>query len=463
MLENKDFISKIEKRAKNKGLLEDVEKELDFFKKHGQIDYLCIVNDLVQRIKKECVPGTMLRMAGACSTVAYVLGFHKNNPKEHRLFSSLFFNKDYFDGTEGPRFDFSVPRSKKDDVLRILNEIAPIDPQKSLSSTFFFGERGQFRIGIYESEFLDRLCSAIKLIKEDSVGEWCKKDFDDLKDRNILKYMFALDDKGYCMPNLNGCVMGIPSLIYEFMEACEVHSLHDFALLNCIHYGIFKDKGNVIRSLKQDGLEGTICCREQLLDILVNRYGIDEARAFDIMMNLFERHRLSEADELILQSHEVPDGIIDQLNNINYLHYLAFSMEEVTIGYHLAEIKSYLPADFEKLIPVPYKNAFVGPFFFVGGRIRAFKDQMTSFSGNLRFFDSFMSHFGFFETLGIDGDYGNYPRGRVLFDNFHKRFIVYLDKDLMNDPAEKTIMEEYNLEKYKTIFRRDAHYTHDNL
>lgn len=458
MYREKEFINFIKNKAKEKGLLNEAIKELELFSKYGQIEYLYVLHDFIQRIKKKCVPEIMIRMAGANSVIGYLLGFHKNNPKEYPLFNELFFRREYSDGAKGPRFDFSVPKSKKEEVLEILEQIEPIDQEKSKGSIFFFGKRGQFRIGIFESELLDRLCSAVRLIKEDHVGQWSKLDFSKLDNKKVLDYMFAFDNKGYLMPNLHGCLMGITSKVYEFMEACELHSLYELALLNCIRYGVFKDKELVIRSLKQDGLEGTICCKEQLLDILINRYDVDENTAFFIMESLFARHHLSESEELILKSHEVGEGIIAQLNNINYLHYLSFSMEEIKVAYLLAEIKSFLIDDFGKLIRVPFKNSYVGPFFFIDKKIYTYKDPLKSFDGNLRVIDSLMSHVDFFKTLGISGDCSKYPRGRVFFDQCRHRFIVYLDMDLMNVDNKALIIEEYNLDKYRTHFEIDECY-----
>ena len=39
----------------------------------------------------------------------------------------------------------------------------------------------------------------------------------------------------------------------------------------------------------------------------------------------------------------------------------------------------------------------------------------------------------FFDTLNIDGDYGNYPRGRVVYDSLKDKYIVYMDKSIMTE------------------------------
>ena len=92
MFNEKEFIDSIRKKAKAKGLVEETEKELELFARYEEIEYLFVVNEFVKRIRKECVPGTMLRQAGASSYVAYLLGFHNINPKGCHLFNTLFFS-----------------------------------------------------------------------------------------------------------------------------------------------------------------------------------------------------------------------------------------------------------------------------------------------------------------------------------------------------------------------------------
>ena len=105
----------------------------------------------------------------------------------------------------------------------------------------------------------------------------------------------------------------------------------------------------------------------------------------------------------------------------------------------------------------------VGPFFYIEGKVLAYKVDVSLCDSDCRFFDADMSHFWFFDGLGIDGDYGNYPRGRVLYDTCLDRFVVYLDKALRTDEIKKKIIREYGLPEKRTGFRLDDHYTHDGL
>ena len=67
--------------------------------------------------------------------------------------------------------------------------------------------------------------------------------------------MLEEDDKTFCLPNLNGCVMGIPSEFYELMEAAKPKSLSDLAKINCLMHGVFKSKNKLIKYYNKHGIK----------------------------------------------------------------------------------------------------------------------------------------------------------------------------------------------------------------
>ena len=108
-------------------------------------------------------------------------------------------------------------------------------------------------------------------------------------------------------------------------------------------------------------------------------------------------------------------------------------------------------------------KGYVGPFFYINSKIYARLESVREFDEALPFFDSSLSHIRMFDTLYIPGDYGNYPRARVILDNAKKKFIVYMDKSLMNDEIKQQIKNMYELNGEKVVFKTDSHYTHDDL
>lgn len=80
------------------------------------------------------------------------------------------------------------------------------------------------------------------------------------------------------------------------------------------------------------------------------------------------------------------------------------------------------------------------------------------------FINSPVSHFKYFSFLGIDDDYGHYPRGRVIYNNRTNEFYLYIDKDYKkNKKVIENVMKLFNLCSYNTIVKTDEHYIHYNL
>ena len=111
-----------------------------------------------------------------------------------------------------------------------------------------------------------------------------------------------------------------------------------------------------------------------------------------------------------------------------------------------------------------FYHQFVGPFFIINGKIYGLRTDVNE--GNIKhdFIDSSVSHFDYFNFLGIDDDYGHYPRGRVLYNNKTNEFYLYIDEDFKNNKEViEQVMMRFNLCAYNTVVKTDSHYTHDNL
>ena len=111
-------------------------------------------------------------------------------------------------------------------------------------------------------------------------------------------------------------------------------------------------------------------------------------------------------------------------------------------------------------------HQYVGPFFYIDGKFKCLKMDVTDGEFGERFINHPTSHFDFFNSFNIDDsiDYGRYPRGRVIFNNFTNEFYIYVDKSLYD---KKELMEEikkiYNLTGYNNIVKKDSHYTHSGF
>lgn len=174
--------------------------------------------------------------------------------------------------------------------------------------------------------------------------------------------------------------------------------------------------------------------KEELFDYLTSIYDVEESTAENIIYNLASRHRLSEAEEILLESYGIERDFIASIQANKNLN-----------GY----------AD----------ESLVGPFFYINKKLRSHSVPLSDSDYDGRFYNDPISHFDFFNTLGINGDYGNYPRGRVIFDGLSNKFIVYVDKSLKTPEIKQQIKETYKLYEnlVKVVFRFDSHYTHDGL
>ena len=179
--------------------------------------------------------------------------------------------------------------------------------------------------------------------------------------------------------------------------------------------------------------------KEELYDVLTSIYDVEEKTALIIIENLGSRHRLSESEEILLLSHEIPQEFLDYIQNNKNLNQI--NIEEGKES----NISS------------------VGPFFYINKKLYTHSVPMSEFKKDERFYNDPISHLDFFDTLNIDGDYGNYPRGRVLYDSLKDKYIVYMDKSIMTEDIKHSVMLSYCLDERKTVFRRDAHYTHNYL
>lgn len=59
--------------------------------------------------------------------------------------------------------------------------------------------------------------------------------------------------------------------------------------------------------------------------------------------------------------------------------------------------------------------------------------------------------------FGID-EYEDWPRGRIVYDSTRALFVVYADRQLLNDTAKREILNYFRLPP-KVTFSTDAHYS----
>ena len=60
------------------------------------------------------------------------------------------------------------------------------------------------------------------------------------------------------------------------------------------------------------------------------------------------------------------------------------------------------------------------------------------------------------ELLGTE--YQELPRGRIVYLNHKKLFVIYTDKACLNKEAKKQLIDSFCLPSSNTIFKSDPHY-----
>lgn len=116
----------------------------------------------------------------------------------------------------------------------------------------------------------------------------------------------------------------------------------------------------------------------------------------------------------------------------------------------------------------------IGIFWGYQGEIFGAKQSLSAGDSTLPgFIDSIFAHVNVWETpLAVKSQYSelrsmeyqDIPRGRVVFKGSaaqakNGKYIVYLDKCLFTDMYKQVILEFFELQDKKVVWRMDAHYT----
>ena len=460
-MESEVLLREIRRKAKELGIEEPVEEEIKGFEKLGAIEYLGFLKDYLKALKEKGITAMAYHNDHASSFILFLLGLHPANPVRYGLDNKLFLKKRFKKKPEPFRVDLSIALGRDEEAIEILKGMPNLtyeglEQGRAYLHRVLLGEKPHI-IGLLESPQLHALekgLAQVGLSLEDIPEE----------DEETIRYMLQEDDKGYYLPFLSGCLLGPYGELYELVEIAKPTSLKDLAKLLCLTYGTIEDKGYWLSKLKEEGLEGVFSCKEDIYITLTEIYDLDEGLALYLSgMAPSKGKGLSEADRLALESLEVKESYIELLERIRYVPRLSFGLGIIEIAYRIAFLKAHHGVIAENLWARIKRESYVGPFFYIGEKLFSYKERADDFDADRRYFDVGLSHFLFFESLGIDDDYGHYPRGRVIYDNLNCRFLVYLDRSLLEKKKEELIIKEFKLENMRVRFLLDEHYEHDGL
>lgn len=98
----------------------------------------------------------------------------------------------------------------------------------------------------------------------------------------------------------------------------------------------------------------------------------------------------------------------------------------------------------------------IGPFFYINGKLifNACAPEMGELRGGKR--DNPYSHVRLFRRRGLEGDYIDFPRGRVVWDEEAARAVVYIDPCIRQPEVLEKIADAFELTDY--VVEGDVHY-----
>lgn len=100
--------------------------------------------------------------------------------------------------------------------------------------------------------------------------------------------------------------------------------------------------------------------------------------------------------------------------------------------------------------------ALIGPFFYIEEKL--IYNACPIFAGREQAgkLDNSYGHEQLYDTKFKDGDYINYPRGRVIWDKYKSQAIIYIDPCIQNQVVLDKIVSVFEIEQY--VIAYDDHY-----
>ena len=98
----------------------------------------------------------------------------------------------------------------------------------------------------------------------------------------------------------------------------------------------------------------------------------------------------------------------------------------------------------------------IGPFFYIDNKLiynGCTLDKARSQADKL---DNSYGHDKLYDDYYKDGDYIDYPRGRVVWDKTNNKAIIYIDPCINNNEVIGKVLETFDLKDYVIAF--DDHY-----
>ncbi|ACF07486.1 DNA polymerase III polC-type [Metamycoplasma arthritidis] len=136
------------------------------------------------------------------------------------------------------------------------------------------------------------------------------------------------------------------TFVRRMLKTAKPKSFNDLILMSGLSHGTDVWSGNAEELIKQGKkLQDCVCCRDDIMRDLIN-WNIDHLEAFEIMEKVRKGKGLSEYQESLLQSKNVPIWYIESLKKIKYMFPKAHATAYVIMAWRIAWYKFYYPLQF---------------------------------------------------------------------------------------------------------------------
>ena len=102
---------------------------------------------------------------------------------------------------------------------------------------------------------------------------------------------------------------------------------------------------------------------------------------------------------------------------------------------------------------------YIGIFWILNDFLIAKRVELSKVEEINGFKDSGLSHFFEWDKMGFDIDiYDKFPRGRIVYDVYNNKFIIYTTKSIIkNSKYKQMILDFFQINK-NYLFEYDEHY-----
>ncbi len=286
---------------------------------------------------------------------------------------------DYLSRNEGTRYRSNIRNSKIFKLLDTSKDVEEVDFRyvfaSSLEEVYKYSPVTKDEEGIYHttSDFYESLsffphlavtrsdyASELKAISDQLGKDFFDLPYDDTKVLSLFNNDDALNKKEHLIPNASPLI-GIKGLDTDFVnrviKTSKPKTVEDIVKILGLIHGTNVWVNNAERLFEKGyELSDIIGNRDDIFDILVNRYHAKEKDAFLIMESVRKGRGLKQDQEETLKGLSVDQYLIDSMKKIQYAFPKSHAINFAIVHLSLAYVKIYRPDIFYPVTKKKYER-----------------------------------------------------------------------------------------------------------